>query len=188
MIQCMEHKKIFLVGMPASGKSTIGKLLAGQLRLAFHDLDHLIAEREKKTIAEMFDQHGEPYFRELERDCLLEFLLKNTSYVLATGGGTPCFFDNMAIMNSYGTTVFLDVNIMDIHTKLASKRNQKRPLLAGKSSAELEQELLRKYEERKPFYNQSKICLSQRFGDSPGRTNEVLASIKMLEKQGEGKN
>lgn len=178
----MKSKKFFLVGMPASGKSTIGRLLAGQLRLNFFDLDQIIVETEKEPITDIFTKKGEAYFRELESNCLKDFIEKEDTYVLATGGGAPCFFDNMEVMNMHGTTVFLDVDIMDLYNKLAAKGTHKRPLLKGKSKKELRKELISKYEERKPFYSQSKICLDQHLDDVNYRVNQVIFAIKTLEK------
>ena len=168
--------------MPASGKSTIGKLLAGQLRLNFFDLDKIIVDKEKETITDIFIKKGEAYFRELESTCLKEFIEKEDAFVLATGGGAPCFFDNMKVMNMHGITVFLDVEIMDLYNKLASKGTHKRPLLKGKSKKELKEELISKYEERKPFYNKSKICLDQRLDDVNHRVNQAIFAINTLEK------
>lgn len=168
--------------MPASGKSTIGRLLAGQLRVDFFDLDQIIVNKENAPITEIFANKGEAYFRKLESTCLKEFIEKEDAYVLATGGGAPCFFDNMEVMNMHGTTVFLDVEIMDLFNKLASKGTHKRPLLKGKSKKELREELISKYEERKPFYSQSKICLDQRLDDVNHRVNQVIFAINTLEK------
>lgn len=174
----MKSNKYFLVGMPASGKSTIGRLLAGQLRLAFFDLDQIIVETENESITDIFTKKGEAYFRELERNCLMDFIQKEDNYVLATGGGAPCFFDNMNLMNRHGITVFLDVDIMDLYHKLSAKTTHKRPLLQGKSKKELKKELLTKYTDRKPFYDQSNICLSQRLDDVNDRVNQVIFAIK----------
>jgi shikimate kinase len=88
----------------------------------------------------------------------------------------------MELMNMHGTTVFLNVEIMDLYNKLASKGTHKRPLLKGKSKKELRMELISKYEERKPFYGQSKICLEQRLDDVNQRVNQVIFAINTLEK------
>jgi shikimate kinase len=157
-------------------------LLASQLRLHFFDLDQIIVDKENEPITHIFATKGEAYFRELESACLKEFIETKEAYVLATGGGAPCFFDNMAMMNKHGTTVFLDVDIMDLYNKLASKGTHKRPLLKGKSKKELREELISKYEDRKPFYRQSKICLDQRLDDVNYRVNQVIFAINTLEK------
>lgn len=177
----MMGNKYFLVGMPASGKSTIGKLLAGQLRVNFFDLDKIIVEKEGALITDIFENHGETYFRDLEKRCLEEFIKEEDDYVLATGGGAPCFFNNMELMNRNGITVFLDVDVNDLYIKLVSKGTHKRPLLKGKTPEQLREELFSKYEERKAYYNQSKICLEQRLDDINKRVNQVIFAIKTLE-------
>jgi len=177
----MKTNKIFLVGMPASGKSTIGKLLANQLRLNYFDLDKIIVEHEGMAITEIFEENGEEYFRELERKCLIEFIDSKQEYVLATGGGAPCFFRNMEVMNENGLTVFLNVDISDLYKKLASKDNYKRPLLKDKTPDQIKEELYSKYSERVYFYKQAKICLDQRLSDINNRVNQVIFAIKTLE-------
>jgi len=173
--------KYFLVGMPASGKSTIGKLVAAQLGYRFIDLDKVIVEKEGMEITEIFSKNGEPYFREVEKKCLNELLLQEDMFVLSTGGGAPCFFDNMQKMNKAGTTIFLDVPINDLYKKLMSKGTKKRPLLKDISSESLHQELVKKHEERRKFFIQSDICLQQDFGDTKKRVNQVIFAIKSLE-------
>ncbi len=178
----MRDKKYFLVGMPASGKSSIGKLLAKQLRLEFHDLDDIIVEKEGMPITEIFETKGEEHFRALERENLKEFMAREQDYILATGGGAPCFFDNMELMNKQGITIFLDVEIEDLYNKLLKKGTHKRPLLKDKTPAQLRKELYDKYEYRKAFYDQSRICLQQRLADRNDRVNQVIFAIKTLEK------
>jgi shikimate kinase len=178
----MKRNNYFLVGMPASGKSTIGNLVARQLGLNFFDLDSMIVEMEGALITDIFKDHGEEYFREVEKACLMEFVQGHTNYVLATGGGAPCFFNNMELMNKNGTTIFLNVDLDDLYQKLSAKGTQKRPLLKDKSPEELYQELTSKYRHRKHFYLQSKICLDQRLSDITERANQVIFAIKTLEK------
>ncbi|HYN44977.1 MAG TPA: shikimate kinase [Candidatus Limnocylindrales bacterium] len=177
-----ESRKYYLVGMPSSGKSTVGKLLAGFLGLTFVDLDDVIVAEEGMEISEIFSSKGEPYFRELERDSLHDHINKEEGFVMATGGGTPCFFDNMNKMNLSGTTIFLKVDVDQLFTKLSKKGIQKRPLLKDKTLEELHAELKNKFEERRVYYEQAKIVLDQTFKDISDRTNEVLFAIRTLEK------
>ena len=127
----MREVKYFLVGMPASGKSTLGKLIAKQLNLKFIDLDNEVVLRAEKPITDIFQAEGEDYFRVLERKCLEDQINRKESFVLATGGGAPCFFDNMAQMNQNGITIFLSISVDDLFSKLSEKGIQKRPLLKG---------------------------------------------------------
>ena len=179
----MKSKKFFLVGMPASGKSTIGKLLAKQLGTNFIDLDDKIVEKEGISISEIFNTRGEEYFREIERDQLHNIIEQNAGFVLATGGGTPCFFDNMLQMNNLGVTIFINVPLEELYYKLAKKGIQKRPLLKDISKEDLHFELKSKFERRKFFYKQSKICLEQKFGEITNRVNQVIFAIKNLEEK-----
>lgn len=178
----MISKKYFLVGMPASGKSTIGKIIADQLNVKFLDLDEEIVDKEKMSITDIFAKKGEAYFRDKERQCLLHLLDYNENYILATGGGAPCFFNNMDLMNNYGTTIFLDVALDDLFNKLSGKSNHKRPLLKNLSIDDLYLELKSKLEGRKIYYDQSKICLKQHLNDIDLRVKQVIEAINLSEK------
>lgn len=167
--------------MPASGKSSIGKLLASQLGFDFIDLDKVIVQREDASITEIFNEKGEDYFRMAERKYLLELVNKEGGFVLATGGGAPCFYSNMADMNKSGITIFLNVALEDLFHKLSKKGTHKRPLLKDKTKKELYEELTTKLDERLKYYEQSKIILNQRFAEITYRVNQVIFAIKSLE-------
>jgi shikimate kinase len=98
--------KIVLVGMPGSGKSTFGKQLAQQLNFVFVDLDHVIEKETGKSISDIFQQEGEGKFRELESFYLEKCLDGVEGFILATGGGTPCFNDNMDLINKESVSIF----------------------------------------------------------------------------------
>ena len=168
--------------MPASGKSTIGKLISKQLGFRFIDLDKVIVDHEGMEITDIFSSKGEAYFREVERKYLLQLINSDEGFVLATGGGAPCYFDNMEQMNRSGMTIFLDVSIDDLFEKLSRKGTKKRPLLKDFSSTDLRTELINKYEERKKFYGRSMICLEQNLGEITERINQIIFAIKSLEK------
>ncbi len=101
--------RIFLTGYMGAGKTTLGKAFAREMNVPFIDLDWYIEERFHKSIRELFTERGEASFRELERNMLHE-VGEFEDVVVSTGGGTPCFFDNMEYMNGCGQTVFLDVH------------------------------------------------------------------------------
>ena len=101
--------RIFLTGYMGAGKTTLGKAFARELNIPFIDLDWYIEERFHKSIRELFIERGEASFRELERTMLHE-VAEFENVIISTGGGTPCFFDNMEYMNDNGQTVFLDVH------------------------------------------------------------------------------
>lgn len=147
--------KIFLIGMPGSGKSTIGKQLAVQLDLPFIDLDKEIERETSQKIRLIFQEKGEAYFRELERDTLHNRIHKYESFVMATGGGAPCFFDNLRQMQEAGITVFLNASPAGIARRMSKKGVKKRPLLSGMDLDNLEKEFTAKFQHRMPFYQQA---------------------------------
>jgi shikimate kinase len=179
----MNNTNYFLIGMPSSGKSTVGKLLALQMGLIFIDLDEVIVEAEGMPITDIFMQKGEAYFRETEKKNLADQINKNSEFVMATGGGTPCFFDNMDLMKKNGVTIYLDVNPKELHNKLSKKGTHKRPLLKDVSSDKLYIELSQKLEDRRVYYEQAEICLVQNFNKIADRVNSVIDAIKELEEE-----
>lgn len=147
--------KYFIVGYMASGKSTFGKELAKDKGLPFLDLDECVDSREGRSISEIFAKEGEEYFRKREREILHEICNEADEFVLATGGGTPCFFDNMDYMNQAGTTVFLNTSPLVIVDRLKRQRAD-RPLLAMYSDDELEFFVREHLESRLSFYLKAK--------------------------------
>ena len=151
------HQKIFLIGMMGSGKSFWCKQLSKKLKCGGYDLDFLIESSEEKTIAEIFEEDDEEYFRKAEAKILRWFAEKKT-YVLATGGGTPCFHENMKWMNEHGTTIWIDESV-DFLVERLKPEKEHRPLIKHLNDDELKDFLSKKYDERKQFYSQSKIHL-----------------------------
>ncbi|HQQ98241.1 MAG TPA: shikimate kinase [Cyclobacteriaceae bacterium] len=121
--------KIFLIGLPGSGKSTVGKQLALTMKLPFVDLDDEIERSEGMSIPTLFKQKKEDYFRRAESALLTQWCGREDDFVMATGGGAPVFFDNMARMNAVGITVFLDVPAAEIARRVAASGRNDRPLL-----------------------------------------------------------
>jgi shikimate kinase len=136
-----------------SGKTTAGKKLASALGYTFIDLDDYIEKLEKKSIAKIFEDFGEDYFRNIERTCLNEVSLID-NIVVSTGGGAPCFYDNMQLMNSQGVTVYLKMTPQQLYSRLKDAVIQ-RPLLSGKSPDELIEYIKLKLLERESFYLQA---------------------------------
>lgn len=145
---------LFLTGYMASGKTTLGQALAKRLNKRFIDLDQYIEEKTGMSISETFRVQGEEAFREIEKLALHE-VAEFPEAIIACGGGTPCFFDNMEFMNQRGLTVFLDCSISVIVRRLLEE-NSRRPLVAGKSPAEMEATILAQLERRMPFYSRAK--------------------------------
>lgn len=146
--------------MMGSGKSTLGRQLAERLRYAFVDLDAYIEGREGRSIAQLFEQEGAGKFRELERQALEAVVQEHRQAVIATGGGTPCFSDNMAFINSHGKSIFLDVPAAEIYRRLSASDLAARPLLAGRPAEELRQFIAKTLDARKQFYTCASHTLS----------------------------
>lgn len=145
--------KIFLIGMMGTGKTYWCKKLAKKLKVGGYDLDFLIESHEEKTIAEIFADEGEAYFRRAETK-ILHWFKEKKSFVLATGGGTPCFHENMQWMNEAGITVWIDEPVEVLVARLQPEKEH-RPLIKNLSDAELKQFLTDKLVQRFPFYHQA---------------------------------
>lgn len=152
------HDPIFLVGMPASGKTTLGKRIAKALKLSFVDLDKHIEQAEKMSIATLFSQKGETLFREMERYYLHAVIQKEKGTIISTGGGTACFFDNMVYMNMHGITLYLKAELsVLIERNIKNKRF--RPLFNNSNNEDIACKLSQMLQERGPYYEKSKIWL-----------------------------
>jgi shikimate kinase len=150
---------IYLIGLPGSGKSTIGKALSQKLNFAYFDMDDVICAKEKQSIEEIFADKGENYFRELEYDVLHEtFDLKNT--IVSTGGGVPCFFDNMNEMKKHGVTIFINPTTEELTNRLFGQGGENRPMLKGKTHKQVIDFIESKYKERAPYYEQATLIFS----------------------------
>ena len=148
--------RIFLIGYMGTGKTTAGRELAKVLNLTFYDLDHYIEARFQKTISQIFEQEGEDKFREIESSMLKE-VGEFENVVIATGGGTPCFFDNMEYMNQQGETVYLKASAQALTRRLISCKANKRPLIKDKSESELLTFVQENLDKRESYYDQAKI-------------------------------
>lgn len=147
---------IFLIGMMGSGKTTLGRQLAQEMGYTFIDLDAYIEQRENKTIAAIFEQLGESAFREMERSALETIVQEYKSAVVATGGGTPCFLDNIIYLNQHGETIYLAVPPQELTRRLLTTNLNTRPLLVGKTEAELSDFVAKTLAHRVWFYQQAK--------------------------------
>jgi shikimate kinase len=145
--------KIYLIGYMGSGKTRFGKSLSVRTGYPFIDLDALFEERYKITVFDFFEKYNEESFRKIERELLLETLTYPDS-IIATGGGTPCFFDNMEVIKKNGISIYLKLELIALVNRLASVR-KKRPLLKDKSPEELETFIRQQIAEREVFYCQA---------------------------------
>ncbi|TVR43079.1 MAG: shikimate kinase [Bacteroidia bacterium] len=149
--------RIFLVGFMGCGKSSLGKRLAKKLNYSFLDLDCRLEELIGMTVSDAFDTHGEEHFRQMEKKVLHEtFGLRNT--IIATGGGTPCYFDNMEQMKNNGVTVYLKMSPLSLSYRLRYASSN-RPLVKDLTGSDLEQFVDQKLREREPVYAQSHVII-----------------------------
>lgn len=150
----MLKKHVFLVGFMGVGKTTNGKKLARALNSPFIDLDELFVEQAGMSITAYFKEYGEEAFRLKERE-ILQHLSISEPAVIATGGGAPCFFDNMEWMNSHGITVYLQMPTGALARRLADSKKNKRPLIQHLNEEELVRFIEEKMQHRHPFYMQA---------------------------------
>lgn len=149
--------KVFLLGFMGSGKSHWGRIWADKLAMPFYDLDERIEVEQQQAIAAIFENKGEDYFREREADALRAFETIPAG-IIACGGGTPCFFDNIAWMNANGLTVYLQANPRLLYDRVMLEK-EKRPLLKKVNEAELLFFIEQTLKSREPFYQQAAIVL-----------------------------
>lgn len=149
--------RVYLVGYMASGKSSLGRQLAKMLGFAFHDLDTMFEDRYRIGIADFFDRYDEEAFRSLEQKILIESTALSNA-VIATGGGTPCFFDNMGIIRESGVSVYLKWPAGLLAERLKRVR-KKRPLLAGIPPEDLEGFITRHLLDREVYYSQARFII-----------------------------
>ncbi|MEE3998897.1 shikimate kinase [Tenacibaculum sp. FZY0031] len=153
--------KIVLLGYMASGKSTIGRILAEKMQTPFIDLDAYIEKKERKTVSEIFEQKGEIYFRKQEHVYLKELLDKEGDFVLSLGGGTPCYAGNMEVLLSFNKakSVYLKTSIHTIVNRLTNEKSQ-RPLVARLNKEELTEFVAKHLFERSYYYNQAQYKIT----------------------------
>lgn len=148
--------RVFLTGFMGAGKTTVGHRLASKLGLDFKDLDLEIERIAGMTIGDIFRIHGEVEFRKKESEALRDLVRDHDHVLIATGGGTPCFHDNMLFMNDSGITIYLDLPSGALVHRLNHSKN-KRPLVKGMGEKELELYVTDTLAQRAPFYLESKI-------------------------------
>jgi len=153
----MRIQRIYLVGFMGCGKSTLGKALAKSMSWTFLDMDHLFEEQHQSTISNYFQQFGESEFRKAENKVLLQTSVMQ-NVIIGTGGGAPCFFDNMEVMNQTGLSIYLKLSPAILFERLIHAK-QTRPLVAGKTEKELLTFITEKLTEREPFYNKARIVV-----------------------------
>lgn len=170
--------RIFLIGYMGAGKTTLGKALARALGVPFIDLDWYIEERFHKSIPQLFAERGEDGFRTVERNMLHE-AGEFEDVVISTGGGTPCFFDNMEYMNAQGATVFLDVPVDVLFRRLQGATRQ-RPILQGKTDEELRTFIAEALAGRMPHYARAQYRFDGSRLESRPQIAESVDRLRLL--------
>jgi shikimate kinase len=155
--------RIFLIGFMGIGKSTLGKMVAQALNYEFWDFDTIIEEDMGMSISSIFAQYGEVFFRKVEHDTLGEVIQTRTDFVMGTGGGLPCFNDNMTKINEHGCSVYLRATANEIAARLADSSGD-RPLIQNKSREELKQYVTDLLEIRNDFYLRSHLIIDLDLG------------------------
>lgn len=164
--------KLYLIGLPGSGKSFLGKQLAHEAKIPFIDLDQVIETETGISIRKIFSEKGEDYFRSLEAVALRQ-QGKATEFVMACGGGTPCFHDNMKFIAETGKSIFLNPSIPEILKRVNADEQETRPLLASNNSEQLEEKLKALLSKRLPFYSQANLVITDNLSPT-----EILERIK----------
>ncbi|MDP4132055.1 MAG: shikimate kinase [Bacteroidota bacterium] len=152
--------RIFLIGFMGSGKTFWGTKIAESLQIPFYDLDAVIVGELEMTIPEIFKIKGEEFFRYKEKQVLEELVAKKESFVLSSGGGTPCFFNNIKFMKRHGKVVWLNTSTQVLQQRLMKERLT-RPLLRDISEPELHTYIVRKLGERKMYYEQADVTVRE---------------------------
>ena len=152
----LQKQRVYIIGMMGVGKTTIGRRLANQLGFSFHDLDQIIETKNNKKIHQIFEEKSEEYFRNLESSALKSF--QNLNSVLATGGGTPIFFNNLDWMLNSGVVVWFQLPLKMMAQRIIQSK-EKRPLASANSEIELQQQLETIYKEREKFYQKAHFII-----------------------------
>jgi len=168
--------KLVLLGYMGCGKSAISKVLSSALKLKRIDLDDYIEEVEKKSIADLFAEKGEIYFRNLETECLMHLFGKEDNFILSLGGGTPCFGKNMELINQNATSVYLSANIPTLVARLLPEKS-KRPLIARITDGDLSAFIGKHLFERYPFYSQAEQTVSVDHKSVEDIANEIVSYL-----------
>ena len=152
-----------------SGKTTYGRIIAEKLNMSFVDMDEEIERQQGKKVSEIFADSGEMYFRELEKELLNQFT-DSDNVIISTGGGVPCHFDNMEVMNRLGTTIYIHLTTQQLAENLRQTNISKRPILASLQNEDLETFIAENLSKRECYYLQAQHRVS-------GTEEEIIQQI-----------
>ncbi|NAY93349.1 AAA family ATPase [Muricauda sp. JGD-17] len=169
--------KVVLVGYMASGKTSLGKLLAKELAIEFIDLDEYIEQEQQKSVKAIFAEKGEIYFRSIESKMLAKVLEEHEDCILSTGGGTPCYSNNMdQILEKSDHSIYLQLPISTLVERI-SEEKVKRPLVSHIGADDLPEFIGKHLFERRPFYTRAKHTLNCNEKDLETLANEVKSLL-----------
>lgn len=157
------------------GKTHLGRIISAKLNFPFFDLDEKIVEHEGKPISEIFQKEGEEYFRLVEKDVLHMITESHDTFVMATGGGTPCFYNTIDYLKKQGTVVWINCSTDCLYKRLLKER-ETRPLLADIPDKELKSYIIKKYSSRKIFYQQASVILPEENPDIDSIVSKIFHS------------
>jgi len=167
--------RIYIIGYMASGKSKLGRDLAASMGYNFFDLDELFEERYHISVPDFFEKYDEPGFRRIEHELLRETADIDRG-VIATGGGTPCFFDNMRFILDHGLSVYLYWDASELAKRLILLR-RKRPLLKNIPGPDIEDFVLNHIREREVYYKQAAYIFDVQKGDPADLSTWVKSQL-----------
>jgi len=169
-------RKIILLGYMGCGKSTIANRLSKITEIPFVDLDKSIEERTNLSVNDIFQKHGEIYFRKLEREVLIELLESSTDLIIGLGGGTPCYANNHELLQGENIlSVYLKASVDTLFERLVTNKS-KRPIIATKTDEELKEFIAIHLFERSYYYNQAqhKVVID---GKSKDETTQDIVAL-----------
>jgi len=155
-----KEMKVYLIGFMGSGKTHWGRLLSEKLGIRFFDLDEEIVEAAGKPITEIFATTGEEHFRMLEKDVLHQLTERHDSFIMACGGGTPCYFNNIEFMNQAGTSVWINTPVETLFSRLVNQKSN-RPLIRDLSDDQLRGFISKKFSDRRMYYEQAELVVDE---------------------------
>lgn len=152
--------RIYLIGFMGVGKTHWGHLLSEKLGIRLFDLDEQVTEHAGKPIPEIFAAEGEEQFRLMEKELLYIITESHESFVMACGGGSPCYFNNIEYMNKSGTTVWINTPLDTLFQRLVGEK-EKRPLIKQLSDEQLKGFIAKKFSDRKIYYEQATVTVEE---------------------------